>query len=133
MSDLKFRISRPSYSDGREKVDLTLTCNKSGVRIIQAEINLDDFTKALMGQESGADLSFLIGQKGFDLIGKTREVYKYSIAKPDDWGYCKPTRDQIESELTLLGLLPDWELWQDGLSTQQNKRGYHNVVLCKYV
>lgn len=125
------RVSRPSYGNGKEVISLSIGCESSGCQIIELEVGLADFAKALTGQQSEADISFIVSKDGFSNIGKKREVLKLPIEKPDSWGY-KPEREQIEQELERLGYLPEWQLWQDGRDSQQNVRGFHNVVLCKF-
>ena len=85
-----------------------------------------------MSREVDADIDYLISSALFENIGKQKEVLRVTITKPDNWGY-KPTLKQIEDYLLEHKYLPEWVLWQDGLDSQQNSKGVHNVVLCKYV
>ena len=71
-------------------------------------------------------------EKGLALIGKKREVEQVLIQKT--WEGYRPTRERVLTQCEAEGLLVDgWELWQDGLSTQQNQRGKHRVVIVRYV
>lgn len=65
-------------------------------------------------------------------IGMRRENKSVELIKT--WEDFKPSRDLIEKVCEEQGYLVDgWELWQDGTTTQQKKRGYHKVVLDRYV
>lgn len=132
MKKANVRISRPMYGCGKERIEIEIGCKSSGNEIISVQIALDDFSKILTGQSRTGDINFLVKEEHFKLLGKTREILRVSIDKPDSWNW-KPTREQVGKELHTMGYLPDWILWQDGLDTQQNDQGKHNVILCRYV
>ena len=132
MKQATLRISNPSGGNIEDVISIQIGCKSSRHEIITIEIAFKDFTKALMSREVDADIDYLISSALFENIGKQKEVLRVTITKPDNWGY-KPTLKQIEDYLLEHKYLPEWVLWQDGLDTQQNSKGVHNVVLCKYV
>lgn len=132
MKKAELRISRPVYGNEREAIEITVSCKHSRLEVITLELSLEDFTKVITSQNVTADVQSIISEENFNLVGKKREVLRVGIDKPDPWGW-KPTREQVVVELASLGYLNEWSLWDDGLGTQQNDRGKHNVILCKYV
>lgn len=132
MKKAELRISRPMYGDGKEAIEIAVSCAHSSVKIMTLEVPLSDFTKALTSESVVVDVQSIISQEGLKLVGKEREVLRLAIDKPESWDW-RPTREQVAGELASLGYLNEWDLWQDGLRTQQNVRGKHNVILCKYV
>ena len=91
---------------------------KSGI-CITAKLNHQEAINAL-SRLALVDCEIEYPDNGLHLIGKTREIKEAYL--PCRFSYGTP-RKEVLAGCVLEGLLVDgWELWQDGLSTQQRER-----------
>ncbi|HAT1526563.1 TPA: hypothetical protein PC505_002452 [Morganella morganii] len=67
----KITITRPSYGDGREVINIQVRDGMSRIKFLEVEIDLADFSKVLTGlSETDCKLSV----KGLDKVGKVKVV-----------------------------------------------------------
>lgn len=67
----KISISRPSYGDGKEKININIRDDESGIRFLEIEIGYPEFTQAITGLSS-IECDFEV--RGLDRIGKKLEI-----------------------------------------------------------
>jgi len=100
----------------------------SGLDICRVEMNPVEFAEAITGLAFAEGVAvFTPSLYSIERYGKKKQVERVKIPITD-----KLPKDTPES--WFLQYVPDgWELWSDGLSTQQNKHGFHTIVICRYV
>lgn len=97
----KITISRPTFSDEKEAICISLTDSSSGVEFVELEMTLSDFTKAITGQ-GFIPIDFDV--RGLEFVGLTKETEKARITVKKieliDKGYDINKRGFLEAYLT---------------------------------
>jgi len=122
----KITISRPSFGDGKEAICIRVTDSNSRVRILEVEVGYAEFAQIITGLgEVECDISSLVSEADHAKLGKTKEVLSV---------YCERDWDKyVQKELVLKDFadkyLPDgWEIWDDGLSSQQHYNQHKYII-----
>lgn len=124
-------INRITHRD-KETISLTIEDVNSGIIVTRINMAPEDFARAITGVGNSKAI--------FELCPKPEQAKlfgKYSNSKVvfirKTWSDYRPDPEVIAQAVADQGHLVDgWELWQNGLSSQQNQDGLHKVVLLKY-
>lgn len=131
----KAKVTITRSSDDR--VNIYIKDGASGNRIVSVSMALEDYALAITGlAETPADIEYMPTPEEAEKFGKKRQiqhlslegVHKYNGNFLDRDGVLKHIESQYPEYLD-----DGWELFCDGLSVQQNKTGFHNVSLVKFV
>jgi hypothetical protein len=76
---MKLSISRPSYGDGRRKINLTIQDDASRVQFVDLEINLEHMMEALTGL---SHCPCEVEVRGLAYVGKTKVTERREIVCP---------------------------------------------------
>lgn len=87
MKNLKgeIQISRPSYGDGSEFIEIQITDESSRTRFVKLKMSYSDFTRAITGQSC---IPITFDTSGLDVVGMVKETKDlvFPIPKYDsDW------------------------------------------------
>lgn len=127
------------FRNGMYKEDnlrIEIEDDNSGYRVIQIKVNLDDMMRALTGFScQDCEIEYFAAPKAYARLGKKKETKVIEMELPEGinskYGNEEKIKDLIN--LYLLEHYPDWEIWCNGMKVQQNKRGFHRIVICRYV
>lgn len=127
MKNAHVSISRPSYSDGKERIKISIGDRDSSLRLIELEMTYDEFTRALTGVASSpAEVRAIIGVEGFKNLGKIRKTKTVECAKVS---YKKDEQREEVLRDFAENYEPDgWELGGDGCDSQQHGEKHHYHV-----
>ena len=79
----KITVSRPSYGDGREKIEITIEDRNAVISFLEIHMNLDDFAKCITGEYVDCEFE----ARGLDNVGKVRETKTIKFKIADDYIY----------------------------------------------
>lgn len=132
-SGARVSISRP-HGSGKDYIRLEIDDNRSSITLVELEIDLESFAKALTGLQSvPATYLQCIDENDIHKINKrkvTEHVYcnrlsSVSSTKEDQ-------RAEVFKHFNHVYRSQGWELWSDGTRSQQ-RSDEHRYVICKYV
>ena len=127
--DGKVTISRLSNMKGSGEIEITIEDATSGLLITKATMELGDFAETLTGLGMGdAVIKHAPNQYLIDRIGKERETKRVRL----DWQKPYNAEPQDVTPLIEPHLIDGWELFSDGMRSQQNEPG-HVVILRRFV
>ncbi|WP_239354793.1 hypothetical protein [Providencia rettgeri] len=75
----KLTISRPSYGDDREKINIVVKCDVSKLRFLSLEIDYADFAKCITGL---SEVDCELEVSGLENVGKKRITEQRSVICP---------------------------------------------------
>ena len=127
MKNAKVTISRPQYGDGRERMSITICDADSRVQLIELEMQLDDFTRAITGRgESPAVVTQFTKE---DHYGKFGKILKTRRVECDRVSYDKDVQKNEVIRHFNKNHLPDgWEISSTGIDTQQHGEKHTYVI-----
>ena len=110
-------------SIGEDNIVIRLEDEKSGCRVFELEISLENFTRAITNLSS-QDCDFLLNIKDINKFDKQKEVKTIYMDRPDY--FCSQLKNNGEIE-------QDWQIWTDGTNQQQNNPQKYHYCICRYV
>ena len=129
-------ISRVQCSSEDDYISLSIEDGSSSVTIITLKVPFKEFAQAITGLGyQKVEIKHVVDEKMVNVLGKTKITKSIDL----DMERCIYDRDKKkEAVLKQANVLPEilsgeWELWDDGTRSQQNKLNKHTVILVKYV
>lgn len=132
----KLTICRHGIID-EDYISLQISDKNSSKPVIEAEISLENFMRALTNLSS-VEMEYKVRQEFAELWGKTVEVK--DILLPMDFTEISTKLDEIKKEVERYfksmqnkGVYgKEWTIKSDGTSRQQNVAGMWKVTICRY-
>lgn len=133
----KLTICRHGIID-EDYISLQISDKNSSKPVIEAEISLENFMRALTNLSS-VEMEYKVRQEFAELWGKTVEVKDILI--PFDFTQISTKQDEIKKEVERYfksmqnkGVYgKEWIIKSDGTSRQQNVAGMWKVTICRYI
>lgn len=126
--DGKITISRTGLQKGGGDIDFTVEDSLSGLVVTKFTMRLEEFAECITGVGMcSATIQLGPDQYLIDRIGKKRETKTVAL----DWKKYGGDVRELEA-LIEPHLIDGWELFANGLNSQQNSPG-HTVVLRRFV
>ena len=133
----KLTICRHGIID-EDYISLQISDKNSSKPVIEAEISLENFMRALTNLSS-VETKYKVRQEFAELWGKTVEVKDILI--PMDFTQISVKQDEIKKEVERYfksmqnkGVYgKEWAIKSDGTSRQQNITGKWKITICRYI
>ena len=133
----KLTICRHGIID-EDYISLQISDKNSSKPVIEAEISLENFMRALTNLSS-VETKYKVRQEFAELWGKTVEVKDILI--PMDFTQISVKQDEIKKEVERYfksmqnkGVYgEEWMIKSDGTSRQQNVTGKWKITICRYI
>jgi len=137
-SDAKVSLVRVSSAKEDDYMELRVQDVSSGMSILKLKVDIANVGDLLTSRETEGQLAFLIKAELRDRVGLSRVTQVH---------YCPKTqipcadrkasqRELVMQSLTAINAARDddpvWELWDDGVGTQQLQAN-HRFVICRYL
>ena len=123
-------------SIGEDNIVIRLEDEKSGCRVFELEISLENFTRAITNLSS-QDCDFLLNIKDINKFDKQKEVKTIYMDRPDYFCSQEEIRKEVLKNLQELKnngeIEQDWQIWTDGTNQQQNNPQKYHYCICRYV
>lgn len=131
MNQAKITIGKRSSQVGTGTVSIEITDRTSGLRVVEVEMEYKDFTECLMGLAYCEGLfTTMPTEYSVQRYGKNKTTEKWSCDKSEVFGK-DPQRNLVLYDFKKRND-GNWELWDDGTSSQQNLEK-HKYTVCKYI
>jgi hypothetical protein len=128
--EARVTISRRSKFQGDGSISISITDAASGINVCDVEMDLADFAECVTGL--GAS------KAEFRMMPNTYKAERYGKKKIVDRVFCEKSSSTKEEIGKIVishfneNYGNEWELWNDGIGTQQNGN-QHEYIICKYV
>lgn len=128
-------ISKRRTTKGEGCFAISISDESSGLPIVSVEMDLAEFAECIGGLAyCKAEINKLPTSYSVDRYGKEKQVKTVQMPKGSiNWSSSK---DHIKAEVNAHFLAnysgDDWELWSDGIGTQQRSQEFHDYVICRY-
>lgn len=74
----------------------------------------------------------IVSDKRIRFLGMKKETHRIGIKLPEDVSSYNLKKGELPELIE--NAVPDgWMLWDDGLRSQQNNHGYHNIIVYRYI
>lgn len=133
MHTARLTISKPSYGNGDEYIELRVRDDTSGTNVLALKLTLDNFTRTITGLgEVKAEVDRFISPEHFEQLGKEKEVNQVPVIIEGKSVY--DVRKMIQDDSSIIdSFIPDgWKLWNNGMSSKQEGKHYM-ITVCRYV
>lgn len=126
----KVTISRRGMCKGDGEFCISITDASSGILVAEVNMELAEFAECIGGLSScNGTFKFRADEHTVDKYGKVREAERISIETKLD----KHSDKEGLLKLIKASVPEGWVLSDDGMRTQQNQRGRHQFVVCRFV
>lgn len=126
----KITISKVDNNMGEDYVSISISDRLSGKLIVKGEMNLGNFTKALMGQ-GAIDIGLEV-HDNYEDVGKKIEIKKvaipYTVGRTESFSFV-PEMSKKAREYEVDG----WELQPEDFNHHRAKNGMYQCTFRRYV
>lgn len=127
-NQVKVSITRRGMVKGSGTIHIKIEDVASGLIIAGLDMDPYEFAECITGVSScNAVATVVPNEYGAARFGKKKQVE--TVYVPVESRLTKDTPESFFDKFIPEG----WELWNDGLSTQQDQKGVHKIVICRYV